>query len=68
VRELGKKFNELVEINLEMNPEYGEVFRPNLDPNRILRELRLMTGKRLFQAPRCCSLTRFNNSRWRSVR
>ena len=47
VRELGKKFDELVEINLELNPEYGDVFRPNLDPNRILRELRLMTGKRL---------------------
>jgi uncharacterized protein len=47
VRELGKKFDELVEINLELNPEYGEVFRSNLDPNRILRELRLMTGKRL---------------------
>jgi len=47
VRELGKKFDELVEINLELNPEYGEVFSSNLDPNRILRELRLMTGKRL---------------------
>lgn len=47
VRELGKKFDELVEINLELNPAYGEVFRPNLDPARILRELRLMTGKRL---------------------
>jgi len=47
VRTLGEKFDELVEINLELNPEYGEVFRPNLDPDRILRELRLMTGKRL---------------------
>lgn len=49
VRTLGEKFDELVEINLELNPEYGDVFRPNLDPNRILRDLRLMTGKRLEQ-------------------
>ncbi len=47
VRRLGESFEELVEINLEMNPEYAEVFRLNLDPQRILRELRLMTGKRL---------------------
>ena len=47
VRALGETFDELVEINLERNPEYGDVFRLNLDPRRILRELRLMTGKRL---------------------
>ena len=48
VRSLGESFEELVEINLEMNPEYIDVFRPNLDPHRILKELRLMTGKRLL--------------------
>ena len=47
VRAFGACFDELVEINLELNPEYAEVFRLNLDPARILRELRLMTGKRL---------------------
>lgn len=47
VRALGRTFDDLVEINLELNPEYGEVFRPNLDPDRILRDLRLMTGRRL---------------------
>jgi len=47
VRSLGESFEELVEINLELNPEYAEMFRVNLDPHRILRELRLMTGKRL---------------------
>lgn len=47
VRALGKSYDEMVEINLEMNPEYSDVFRLNLDPHRILRELRLMTGKRL---------------------
>jgi predicted AAA+ superfamily ATPase len=47
VRALGASFDELVEINLERNAEFAEVFRLNLDPNRILRDLRLMTGKRL---------------------
>jgi len=47
VRALGASFEELVEINLELNPEYADVFRLNLDPERILRELRLITGKRL---------------------
>ncbi len=47
VRALGESYDELVEINLELNPEYAAVFELNLDPHRILRELRLMTGKRL---------------------
>jgi predicted AAA+ superfamily ATPase len=47
VRALGASFEELVEINLERNAEYAEVFRLNLDPHRILRDLRLMTGKRI---------------------
>lgn len=47
VRALGESYDELVEINLELNPEYAEIFRLNLDPHRILRDLRLMTGKRL---------------------
>lgn len=47
IRTLGESYNEFVEINLEMNPEYAQVFHLNLDPHRILRELRLMTGKRL---------------------
>ncbi len=47
VRGLGATFDELAEINLERNAEFAEVFRGNLDPHRILRDLRLMTGKRL---------------------
>ncbi len=47
VRALGSCFDELVEINLELNPEYADLFRLNLDPERILKELRLMTGARL---------------------
>jgi predicted AAA+ superfamily ATPase len=48
VRALGASFQELVEINLEQHPEYAAVFGPNLDPQRILTELRLLTGKRLI--------------------
>jgi len=48
IRILGNSFEELVEINLEKNPEYAELFRLNLDPQRILRDLRLITGKRLI--------------------
>ena len=48
VRSLGDSFDEFVEINLELNPEYADVFRANLDPHRILKELRLMTGTRLL--------------------
>jgi uncharacterized protein len=47
VRSLGESYEELVEINLELNPEYAAVFQQNLDPHRILRDLRLMTGTRL---------------------
>jgi hypothetical protein len=48
VRALGKSYDEMVEINLERCPEYAKVFSLNLDPQRILRELRLMSGKRLL--------------------
>ena len=45
IRALGSSFEELAEINLELNPEYAAVFELNLDPHRILKELRLLTGK-----------------------
>ncbi len=49
VRAFGKTYyDEFAEINLELNPECARVFKANLDPQRILRELRLMTGKRLL--------------------
>jgi len=48
VRAFGKTYDEFAEINLELNPEYARVFKANLDPRRILRELRLMTGRRLL--------------------
>ena len=47
IRKLGDSFDEFVEINLEMRPDIAKVFEYNLDPERILRELRLLTGKQL---------------------
>ena len=48
IRQLGETYDELVELNLEMKPEYAQLFRQDLDPYRIVRDLRLMTGKRLI--------------------
>jgi len=39
VRELGKKFENFVEINFEKEPKLTEIFEYNLDPDRIVREL-----------------------------
>ncbi len=42
VRQLGKQFKYFLEINLELNPEIGEVFKGNLQPQRICNELSLI--------------------------
>ncbi|OGB83542.1 hypothetical protein A3F66_05945 [candidate division TM6 bacterium RIFCSPHIGHO2_12_FULL_32_22] len=39
VRELGKQFDNIVELNLELNPELKAIFKHNLDPHRIIREI-----------------------------
>ena len=44
-RKLGKGFDEFVEINFEIEPRYIEVFERDLDPKRIVRDIRLLTGK-----------------------
>jgi len=46
-RALGDSFEELVEVNLEREPALGRVFETDLDPRRIVRDLRLLTGKRI---------------------
>ncbi len=43
VRELGKTFNSLVEINFELTPEAKTIFEKDLQPERILWELGLLT-------------------------
>ncbi len=44
-RELGKTFDEFVEINFEIRPQFGDIFERDLDPRRIIRDLGLLTGK-----------------------
>lgn len=45
VRQLGTHFDNYVEVNLELNPEYKAVFALNRDPHRICTELSAMTMK-----------------------
>jgi predicted AAA+ superfamily ATPase len=42
---LGASFDELVEVNFERAPALGRVFDTDLDPQRIVRDLRLVTRK-----------------------
>ncbi len=41
-RQLGKKFESFVEINLELNKEAQDIFAKNLDPHRIMRDLAIL--------------------------
>lgn len=45
VRHLGENFKYFVEINFEKNPEYKSVFLQNLDVDRIISQLTILTGK-----------------------
>lgn len=49
VRELGKTFENIVEINFELMEGAKDVFEKNdLEPERIIRDLFLLTGKRII--------------------
>jgi predicted AAA+ superfamily ATPase len=41
VRQLGEKFDQLVEVNFEKKPDLAKIFEYDLDPVRITRELSL---------------------------
>ena len=43
-RELGRSFENFVEINFEINPQAAEIFNRDLDPKRLIRDLGLLTG------------------------
>ncbi len=45
VRNLGKKFENFVEINFEKQPEYKHLFQVNLDVVRIVSQMSAMCGK-----------------------
>jgi predicted AAA+ superfamily ATPase len=46
-RALGTTFDELVEVNFEREPALARVFEADLDPRRVVRDLRLVTRKRI---------------------
>ena len=48
VRNLGKSFENFVEINLEFNPDLKSIFKLNLDPVRILKEIYALTNKKII--------------------
>ena len=43
-RQLGRSYQGVVEVNLERNKHASMIFEPDLDPERIIRELALLTG------------------------
>jgi predicted AAA+ superfamily ATPase len=45
VRQLGKHFDSVVEINFELAQDAKLIFEKNLNPERILRELSILAGK-----------------------
>ena len=47
-RELGRSFENCLEINFEINPQVAEIFNRNLDPQRIIRDLGLLTGENIM--------------------
>ena len=48
-RELGRSFDNFVEINFEIYPQMIEIFNRDLDPQRIIRDLGLVTGADIVQ-------------------
>ncbi|MBS1988667.1 ATP-binding protein [Candidatus Dependentiae bacterium] len=48
VRKLGESFPKFVEINLEETPEARIIFEKNLDPDRMIAELSVITQKNII--------------------
>lgn len=48
VRQLGKKYENFIEINFELFPEYKNLFQQNLDPKRIIKELSYKLAKEII--------------------
>jgi predicted AAA+ superfamily ATPase len=47
IRELGKKFDVFIEINLEVNPKAREIFNTDLYPQRIIQEISYLTKQEI---------------------
>lgn len=48
VRELGKTFDNLVEINFELEPKFKTLFEKDLKPERIIQEISLILDKTII--------------------
>ena len=48
VREFGKKFNHFTEINFELLNDAGDIFKTDLKPDRIIRDLSLLSQSRII--------------------
>lgn len=48
VRDLGKNFENFIEINFELTPKINEIFEQDLDPDRIIRAISLISGKNVI--------------------
>ncbi len=44
IRHLGKQFECFLELNLEMEPQYKKIFKPDLNVNRIVSQISAMAG------------------------
>ena len=47
IRQLGSAFEDFQELNLELNPETIKALESDLDPDRIIRDLSIFTGKKI---------------------
>lgn len=47
VRHLGEQFNSFVEINLEQQPAYAQLFKPDRDVHRIVSQISALSGKEI---------------------
>ena len=48
VRELGKKFDVFIEINLELNPKARDIFTVDLYPQRIIQDITYLTKQEII--------------------
>lgn len=47
VRHLGEQFCSFVEINLEQQPAYAQLFKPDRDVHRIVAQISALSGKEI---------------------
>ncbi len=47
VRQFGKKFERFSEINFELTPDARDIFKPDLEPERIIQDLFLLTQNKI---------------------